>query len=151
METKTSKLEKKVLLYPTSKSKEPFEYRLNEQNDTLYSLKTNYDKKNKLKIKENSRYKNNQKSSTLLIYYNQKGQELKRQIVEKELTYTSLEIAYNKNGDPIQETYYNKDGSVEKLLKMTYQYDKKNNWISKIVTKNEVLSEILNRKIVYYK
>jgi len=57
---------------------------------------------------------------------------------------------YNENGDMIEESFHESDGSIAWKYIYKYKYDKKGNWIEMIGIRNEIPKYIIVREYEYY-
>ena len=76
---------------------------------------------------------------------------------EKSITqFSKIYYKYDNNSNVIEESHYEKDGTLSYTIKYDYEFDNSNNWIKRTDTyvdrsSNSKISGILERTIEYYK
>ncbi|WP_109434530.1 hypothetical protein [Aquimarina sp. AU119] len=82
-------------------------------------------------------------------YENNKLHETNEYWFNKSKT-THYKMTYNEHGDQIESHMYYSDATPTEYNSTTYEYDNNNNWIKKIVYKNEIPMLVCEREIAYY-
>ena len=119
-----------------------------EQNyrDEEEFMKSNFFYNENLQLVEIDSFYANGIQAKQLFKYDEKGRKVE-EIVQTKVEFTTEEkttYTYNDNGEVVESTSYEPDGSVQMTTQYTYEYDVRGNWISK----TELMDELPMRKVV---
>jgi hypothetical protein len=111
--------------------------------DLGYVEKKEYDENNNL-IKELVKYAQASKFIESSNFYNEKNEMIRKTYTEGKTEYT-----YFEDGNIKDETYYNKDGSIQIKGSYTYQFDEQKNWKVQIAYVDGAPTSYVERTIEY--